>query len=135
MEVMKYGKYNWIRLWLLGHEASEIDKQLVSTSSLQKYIDFNGYMCLVLGDVRRGEHVLNLAPIVAEEVVKGTGLNVAAIVADEIPIRHKVSRIWKDSRVRATKVDRILILRGPDAPALPRLPRIEWRRTWTSSRS
>lgn len=141
MQVVKYGKYNWIRLWLLGFEAPEVDDQLVATSSLVSYVEFirsgllairatlrdDGWVCLVLGDVIRGGQVLNLAEEIAEQVVPLTNLDVAAVVTDEIPIQHKVSRIWKDTRVRATKVDRILILRGPEAPRLPSPPRVDWR--------
>lgn len=141
MQVVKYGKYNWIRLWLLGFDADEVDQRLVATSSLTRYLDFiraallasamhvreDGFLCLVLGDVVRPDGVLNLARRVAEEVVPATGLHVEAIVSDEVPVPHKVSRIWKDARVRATKVERILILSGPARPKLPPLPRVDWR--------
>jgi len=149
MQVVKYGKYNWIRLWLLGFDAEEVDQRLVATSSLTRYLDFirtslvasamhlreDGFLCLVLGDVVRPDGVLDLARRVAEEVVPDTGLHVGAIVADDVPVPHKVSRIWKDSRVRATKVERILILLGPAKPKLPPLPRVDWRRGWTLSRN
>jgi hypothetical protein len=149
MQVVKYGKYNWIRLWLLGFDAEDVDQRLVATSSLTRYLDFirtslvasamhlreDGFLCLVLGDVVRPDGVLDLARRVAEEVVPDTGLHVGAIVADDVPVPHKVSRIWKDSRVRATKVERILILLGPAKPKLPPLPRVDWRRGWTLSRN
>ena len=80
MQVVKYGKYNWIRLWLLGFEAPEVDEQLVATSSLARYLEFiraslssirtrlrdDGYVCMVLGDVVRQDGVVNLAEQVVE---------------------------------------------------------------------
>lgn len=149
MQVVKYGKYNWIRLWLLGFEAPEVDDKLVATSSLTSYMKFirssvlsiratlrdDGYLCLVLGDVVRPGSVLNLAQEIAQRIVPETDLNVAAVLTDQIPVRHKVSRIWRDTRVRATKVDRILVLRAPDAPGLPSPPQVNWRREWTSSKN
>ncbi len=140
LSVMKYGKLNWLRLWLLGCEPSSVDANLFSSGSLDSYLDFmkrairrsrevladDGIMCFVIGDVQRNEHDLNLAAAVADSCVNGTGLRIAALINDKVPVRHKVSRIWKDRRGHATKTDRILVLAGPKARRLPRAPRIEW---------
>jgi hypothetical protein len=48
------------------------------------------------------------------------------VINDKVPVRHKVSRIWKDRRGQATKTDRILVLAGPKAPRFPRIPKIGW---------
>jgi site-specific DNA-methyltransferase (adenine-specific) len=141
LEVMKYGKYNWIRLWLLGEDPREVDRSLMSTSSEEKYYVFmrralvnirsrlrdDGYVCLVLGDVDRNGRSINLADKVGRECLAETDLRVVTLLTDSIPTRHKVSRIWKDGRGNATKTDRILVLAGPDAPAPGQLERIEWR--------
>jgi hypothetical protein len=141
LQVMKYGKYNWIRLWLLGHEASGVDSRLVSTSSLGRYLAFmvesirairsvvreDGVVCLVVGDVVRSEREVRLADEVASVIPTDLDLTVEAVIEDRIPVEHKVSRIWRDGRVRATRTDRILILRGPKCRGLPSLPRIDWR--------
>ena len=40
LQVISYGKFNWIRLWLLGEDPREIDAALFRSSSLSKYLDF-----------------------------------------------------------------------------------------------
>jgi site-specific DNA-methyltransferase (adenine-specific) len=138
--VMKYGKLNWLRLWLLGHSPREVDSSLFASSSLDAYLGFmatvinqfrrvladDGFMCLVVGDVRRREVDVNLAAAVAEACLRGTGLRVAGMIEDKLPTGHKVSRIWKERHGRATKTDRILILAGPKARRLPQVPKINW---------
>lgn len=140
LQVMKYGKMNWLRLWMLGHEPRVIDDQLFASASLGRYLDFmreslvsirarvrnDGFVCLVIGDVRRGEQQINLAAEVAVHSLRGTELHVLDIVNDHLPVERKVSRIWGQTRGRATKVDRILILGAPQAKRLPRIPSIDW---------
>jgi hypothetical protein len=140
LQVMKYGKLNWIRLWLLGHEPRDIDSGLFTSASLPRYREFmttalkrirarlraDGYVCLVIGDVRRETKTVNLAKEVADSCVEQAGLRVLEVLDDQLPIKHKVSRIWGETRGRATKTDRILVLGGPKAPRLPAYPTIEW---------
>lgn len=140
LQVMKYGKLNWIRLWLLGHEPRDVDNQLFTSSSLPKYLDFmstvlrqlsrrvrsDGYICLVIGDVRKGDSTINLANAVAQQSVATTQLRPLALLNDYLPVQHKVSRIWGKTRGRATKIDRILILGAPKAKDLPPFPTIDW---------
>lgn len=142
LEVMLYGKLNWIRLWLLGYNRREVDADLFSTSSLERYLGFaekyvrfcrgrlrdDGYMCIVLGDVQRrdGPALVNLARAVRQRVIPGTDLKVFGTVTDRIPSGTKVSRIWKDNHGRATKTDRILLLGGPKARVPDYVPQLEW---------
>lgn len=140
LQVMKYGKLNWIRLWLLGYEPTSVDSKLFTSSSLTKYVRFmscaieqmerrvaaDGYICLVIGDVRRGSSTVNLANEVAKHCIRRTQLRVLDVLDDHLPVEHKVSRIWGDTRGRATKTDRILILGRPKARKLPPFPKIEW---------
>lgn len=133
LSVIKYGKYNWIRLWMLGCEPKEVDAKLVATASLEKYVAFmsdflsgarkavahDGYLCLMIGDVTEtdGEKAtLNLARSVWLRAAKPAGWRRLAVVNDHFPEQHKVSRIWgRERRGRATKVDRILILAPPES--------------------
>jgi site-specific DNA-methyltransferase (adenine-specific) len=140
LDVMKYGKLNWVRLWLLGRSPEEVDADLFASSSLRKYLAFmkgvihanagalrdDGYMAFVIGDVRRAADEIDLAQAVADECLEGSGLRVAGFVADELPTKHKVSRIWKDTRGRATRTDRVLILGGRRAPSLREFPQFTW---------
>lgn len=146
LSVIKYGKYNWIRLWMLGHEPKKVDESLVATGSLGKYIHFmsevlsgatkavarDGYLCLMIGDVTDKadkETALNLAESVWEKSAKQAGWRRLGIVNDHLPEQHKVSRIWgKGKRGNATKVDRILILAPPGSTheLPPRNPGLLW---------
>jgi hypothetical protein len=145
LQVIKYGKYNWVRLWFLGEEPKTVDERLTDTGSLSRYRTFmrdtlanlasvvreDGYVCLVVGDVRRtDDESINLAQDVWENVAASAGgWRLHGIVTDRLPSGRKVSRIWKDNPGRATKIDRILILsRGDGTTDLPPLGRIDWRK-------
>lgn len=147
LSVIKYGKYNWIRLWMLGSEPKAVDAKLVATASLAKYISFmsdfltgakkavahDGYLCLMIGDVTETagkKTTLNLAESVWVNAAKTAGWRRLAVVNDHLPEQHKVSRIWgQEKRGNATKVDRILILAPPDSAH--ELPPVNPGLTWT----
>jgi site-specific DNA-methyltransferase (adenine-specific) len=139
--VIKYGKYNWIRLWMLGREPRTVDTSLVATTSLRKYlafigevlaglqgvVDTTGFVCLMIGDVtnKKKGSTLNLAETVWRNTAEPAGWRLLGIVNDQLPEQHKVSRIWgREKKGRATKVDRILILAPPGSDhSLPPVPR------------
>ena len=145
LELMKYGKYNWIRLWLLGQSPKSVDSGLFRSASLEGYLEFmslvlrqcraairdDGYVCLVIGDVRRGDRELDLTAAVADASVPASGLKVVGTVFDRLPPGRKVSRIWGETRGRATKIERILVLRGPRARSPQRLTAtsLGWRQS------
>lgn len=140
LRVMKYGKMNWIRAWLIGSDPHLIDGRLFASTSLTRYIDFmkqvliglrkkvrsDGRICLVIGDVREPEGDRNLAAAVIRHCLPHTDLRVQTILADRLPVEHKVSRIWGDTRGRATSTDRIIVLGGPKARELPDVPPVDW---------
>jgi hypothetical protein len=143
LQVIKYGKYNWVRLWFLGEDPRNVDAQLMASASLTRYLTFmknvcsrlgevvttDGYVCLVIGDVRRGDdggqEPLNLAHEVWEHAAQPLGWQLHGIVADDLPVGQKVSRIWKNNSGRATKTDRLLIM-SPHPASLPPLVRPIW---------
>lgn len=147
LSVIKYGKYNWIRLWMLGREPKAVDNKLVATASLAKYISFmsdflagakktvtqDGYLCLMIGDVTDKADkttTLNLAESVWVNAARPAGWRRLGVVNDHLPEQHKVSRIWgPKKRGNATKVDRILILAPPDSAH--ELPPANRGLTWT----
>lgn len=140
LQVIRYGKFNWIRLWLLDRAPKNVDDKLYTSSSLDRYVDFmkrvisslrprlreDGYVGLVVGDVRRGNDHLNLAEVVVERCLDRSDLRLVGVIEDQVPVKHKVTRIWKGSRGRATKVDRIVLLAGPESGGLPGLPQVTW---------
>lgn len=126
-KVIRYGQFNWIRLWLLDENGREVDKDLFFSQSIPKYCDFmsdvlrdmkrvlkgGAKAVLVIGDVkqRETEKIENLAQIVWERCAQPLGFKlVEPIIADEIGDSTKVSKIWGQKKGKATKIDRVLIL-------------------------
>lgn len=115
LKVIKYGQYNWIRLWFLGEDYKKVDEDLSDDLALEDYLDFmenvisssrkvlddNGLACWVIGDVEKGENKINLAEKVWERI-SGSGdwelhcVDEAplGIIVDEIAPSKKVTRIW-----------------------------------------
>ena len=128
--VIRYGAFNWIRLWFLNKNAKKVDKGLLCTQSLPLYRDFmlkvlkensrvlvdGGVAVYVIGDVRKKESgkVINLAQFVWDECAKPLGYDlVEPIHVDAIEDSTKVSKIWGERRGDATKIDRVLVIRKP----------------------
>ena len=140
LQVIKYGKYNWVRLWFLRQHPGAVDAELMASASLDRYLEFmscvlarlrgavadDGYVCLVIGDVRRKDEHLNLADKVWRHVAEPGGWHCHGIVADAVPSGTKVSRIWQNKPGRATKTDRILVLSPFDDAPLPAPAAIDW---------
>lgn len=125
--VIKYGQFNWIRLWFFGKTGKEVDKKLFFSQSIDKYCNFmtecliemkrvlknEGKAVLVIGDVRdrTNNHITKLAEIVLERCALPLGFKLLEkIQQDTISDDHKVSKIWGKTKGNATKIDRILVL-------------------------
>lgn len=118
LKVIKYGLYNWIRLWFLTESGSheEVDKKLDDTHAIHEYLEFmndsltatlplldkeRGLSCWAIGDVKG----MNLAWTVWHHVgqhisIKGDdgeeyGYKLIAIIEDKIPDNQKVTKMWK----------------------------------------
>ena len=105
LEVIKYGQYNWIKLWLLNEEAIEIDSKLDDTHKEAEYLQFmeevsqtmakvinpkTGVLCWVIGDVKHQR----LAELVRDRMLELEGWKCVDIYVDNIPLEKKVTRIW-----------------------------------------
>jgi site-specific DNA-methyltransferase (adenine-specific) len=125
--VIRYGQYNWIRLWFLGEKGKEVDKDLFFSQSLTKYCKFMSEVLMetrrvlkpgakaifVIGDVKdkEKERIEKLAEVVWERCAKPLGFKLAEpIIEDMISDDTKVSKIWGAKKGNATKIDRILVL-------------------------
>ncbi|MCT4605735.1 MAG: DNA methyltransferase [Marinisporobacter sp.] len=135
LKLIRYGKYNWIRLWMLGKDFDRVDDKLKINKAyeegsniklsdrlkLEEYLVFmrnlicgwerilkpGALACIVIGDVEE----LKLAEEVWEYVEPYTNLQLVEIVEDKIEGNNKVTKIWGQERKgEATKVDRILII-------------------------
>jgi len=141
LKVINYGKYNWIRLWLLDENKELVDKKvtlyhklqnqkLSDNMNLEEYSKYmfklfnswkdilrdDGYAFVVIGDVKSNNSTLNLAKTTWENIEKmgGCGLKLVDILEDDIESNGKqvkVTKIWGKKKGDATKIDRILILR------------------------
>ncbi len=149
LKVVKYGLYNWIRLWFLDVPVAEVDRSLDDGHALPAYLEFTGetirqlerllqpggLAALVIGDVAQNgparsahgeaEPPLNLAEVVWKSAQAGTDLRLMDIVPDAIADSAKVTRIWNQTRGRATQTDRILVLCKGDRPAVNN-PSVTW---------
>jgi site-specific DNA-methyltransferase (adenine-specific) len=124
--ILRYGAFNWIRLWFLGFTQFQIDRLLDGTDSLDIYLSFvssflasaarvvrtDGILALVIGDViEAGQHV-PLAVRLWDELGDLVPFELIEISKDDYDATSKTTRIWGDARKgRATPRDRILVLR------------------------
>ncbi len=124
--VLRYGAFNWIRLWFLGYSQNQIDSLLDGTDSLDTYLSFmasflssasrvmrpGGIVVLVIGDVvEHGQH-LHLAERVWEELGGVVPFEIIRVTLDDYDQSSKTTRVWgKDRKGRATPFDRVLVLR------------------------
>ena len=131
LKVIKYGLYNWIRLWYLGVDSEQVDQTLDDTHSLDNYLEFmkdtlsatlpliephKGFSCWVIGDVGDFNLAWAVWKLVGENIEvrdKNGHINrwkLLAIIDDKIPSNEKTTRLWKEKKGKATSVDRIMIL-------------------------
>jgi hypothetical protein len=134
LRVVKYGYYNWLRTWLLGVEAREIDATLDDAHRRTPYLAFlreslgnlrqaltdDAVVVLVIGDVEldRGKRMtggIGLADTVWEEAAEPEGYRLAGIARDDVAAHRKMTKLWGDEAGRATKTDRILVLGASEA--------------------
>lgn len=133
--VIRYGEFNWIRLWFFNKQGKEVDKNLFFTQSMEKYCKFmidslkeiyrvlepNSKAVLVIGDVkdRTSDKIFNLASEVWDKCAKPLGFKLAQpMIEDIISSDTKVSKIWGDKKGNATKIDRILIIEKSAKPRI-----------------
>ncbi len=130
LRVIKYGKLNWIRLWMLDVEPSDLDKKLDDKHTVPKYMDFmketintlakvmaEDALCfIVVGQVNgtRGpgkDKSIKLGTYVANELNEKEDQTFIDAIDDKYNKDSKVSRIWgKEKKGKATNFDQIIIL-------------------------
>ena len=129
MRVVKYGYYNWLRLWFLGVDPAAVDAELDDAHRLPAYVDFlrqvlgdltgvladDAVVALVIGDVAmdRGRAFsggFGLAETVWEQAAEPAGYRLGGLVVDDIAAHRKLTRIWGAEAGRATTTDRVLVI-------------------------
>jgi site-specific DNA-methyltransferase (adenine-specific) len=134
LRVVKYGYYNWLRLWLLGYDASAIDELLDDAHHRDAYLVFmrevlrglrsalaeDAVVAIVIGDVEvdRGRPAnggIGLAEAVWEMAAAPEGYRLAGISLDDVAAGRKMTKLWGDEAGQATKLERILVLATSEA--------------------
>lgn len=129
LRVLRYGSYNWLRLWLLGHDAAAVDAALALPARQDEYAAFlravlgglrdcladDAAVVLVLGCVtsdggRAVRRERDLAQLVWERAAEPEGYTLAGVSADAVAARRKLTRMWGPEAGRATDTDRILVI-------------------------
>ena len=151
LQVVNYGTSNWIRLWLLGIEEvgrergtgrRQLDLVLDHRHTYRSYCEFilrtltgiqrvmkpDGVAVVVIGDVKDPdkEKPLPLAAQVWEDISRSTNLRLMEIVEDDLPVEKKVSRIWGETKGRATSRDCALVLSRRDGNPIVESKEINW---------
>lgn len=125
LDVVNYAKQNWIRCWFLGVEADSVHDELDDNLTLQSWLDFmgqalvqienmmapDGTAVFVIGDVARSSRsVMPIAREFLRRVQHEQRFSYVGCVSDHLQIGAKTTRIWGDTKGRATAVDRIVVL-------------------------
>jgi hypothetical protein len=129
LRVVRYGSANWLRLWFLGIDASQVDGALDDAHLIQAYLRFlnevlaglttvladDAVVVLVIGDVEldRGRSLrggVGLAETVWESAAEPAGYRLVGVGLDDIAAHRKMTRIWGDEAGRATRRDRLLVI-------------------------
>ena len=134
LRVVKYGYYNWLRLWLLGYDAAAIDDLLDDAHHRDAYLVFmrevlsglrtaladDAVVALIIGDVEldRGRPAnggIGLAEAVWEFAAAPEGYRLAGVALDDVAAGRKMTKLWGDEAGQATKLDRILVMSTSEA--------------------
>jgi len=147
LKVIRYGKLNWIRLWMLNEEPKEVDNLLDDKHTMPKYLSFiessinkcsqvlkdDGLCFLVVGQVSgnrgpgKGKSVA-LGKKIMEELDGHVNMEFIKVIDDHYNKDSKVSRIWGTTKGKATKFDQIVVMSKDKAAILKKQhPRkIDW---------
>jgi hypothetical protein len=150
LRVVNYGTSNWIRLWWLGLDdvarqqgagRKALDAELDHRHTYDSYCEFilriltgvrrvlrqDGVAVFVIGDVASPSgSSIELAERVWADLSGRTDLQLVDLIEDELPTRSKVSRIWGETKGRATERDCVLVLGRKDGEPTVYPDEIDW---------
>ena len=133
LDVVNYAKQNWIRSWLLeegstAHLADTLDDNLnlsewMSFSSqvlsqMDAVLSDDGVIVFVVGDVAKpGKGSISLAREFIRRVEHDRTFGFVGCLDDHIGDDIKTTRIWRETKGKATQMDRIIVL-ARDEPSI-----------------
>lgn len=150
LDVVNYGTSNWIRLWWLGLDEvardagkgrRKLNARLDHRHTYASYVEFmkrtligtrralrkSGVAVFVIGDVAApGGPSRPVAEEVWDEVGDATGLKLLEVIEDSIDSQIKVSRIWGETKGKATNRDCVLVLNRADGEPGTNNTEVEW---------
>ncbi len=124
LNIINYTKSNWLKLWLLGYDRSELKNEikLADNLKLDSYKEFiksylnsiykkikkNGYVCLVVGDVFGKPLIEDVWKSIKDEVK----FKFHEIYIDEgYSQNFKISNMLNSRKGKATLIEKILVLK------------------------
>jgi hypothetical protein len=136
--VVNYARQNWIRTWFLGEDPERITSDLDDNLTLGQWLDFadctvraiqrmlrpDGVAVMVIGDVAKSSRsVIPLAREFIRRLIHDETFEYVGCLSDHIQTDVKTTRIWKETKGKATAVDRVVVLANkPPAFRTDRLP-------------
>jgi len=123
--IVNYAKQNWIRSWFLDSEPNKISERLDDNLNINQWVKFSkktltefkkmlkpdGVAVFVIGDVAKSKNsVIPLARDFALMVKENKLFKNVWIFSDYIQVIDKTTRIWGETKGKATATDRIVIL-------------------------
>lgn len=133
--ILRYGAFNWIRLWFLRQTQQQVDRMLDGTDSMDVYLSFmatffdslakvtkpGAVIAMVIGDVvENGQHV-QLAERLWEELGDMFPFEFVGNIVDGYDNHSKTTRIWgEDRKGKATPKDHVLVMRRVSSAASAR---------------
>jgi hypothetical protein len=156
LRVVNYATANWIRLWWLGISdvstnagagRRSLDTDLDHRHNYHDYREFlsrvldgissalapTGVAAIVIGDVASPEaETIPLAQRVWSDLAATCDLELVDFIEDALPAQYKVSRIWGETRGRATDRDCVLLLKR-SGRALRRVDPCDWTEAYKSA--
>lgn len=123
--IVNYAKQNWIRSWFLDSDPLKISEKLDDDLNINQWVQFSkktliefkkilkpdGVAVFVIGDVAKSKNsVIPLARDFAFMVKENKLFKNVWIFSDYIQGVEKTTRIWGETKGKATATDRIVIL-------------------------
>lgn len=126
--VVNYAKQNWIRTWFLNEDPEEVSSRLDDDLSLTEWLSFmeksllslmplmrpNGTAVFIIGDVAKSNSIVALAREFCHMVQEKGFFKNIWYISDSVGEVDKTTRIWGETKGKATAIDRIVVLSNVD---------------------
>lgn len=122
--VVNYAKQNWIRTWFLNEDPIEVSARLDDDLNLTEWLSFmekslmslvpllrpNGTAVFIIGDVAKSNSIVALAREFCHMVQEKGFFKNIWYISDSVGEVDKTTRIWGETKGKATAIDRIVVL-------------------------